>query len=400
MDYLQSVEYQIQFLQRKARLLQDLRFFFDTSDRETIQLFADELRAVATMGGPSLAEVLTGILTLGSPPPGIGTSLAQQPGFPMNRANFPQPSPASAQPPVVQPSPVGTVSRGSAPLAASPAAVFPAESPVAPKETPEAPIPSAGEPTIVKAASPSAGNQEAALAEAKSTLEAGMTAIPAGSFTMGSDSGNDSEKPPHKVTLSAFRISARLVTNREYRFFVTAQPEWSKDRLPEEYNDGDYLLDWSGNDYPEGTDDHPVAHVSWAAASAFASWVGKRLPTEAEWEYAARGGLVNKKYPNGDLINDKLANFAKQFRGTTPVGQFPPNGYGLFDMAGNLFEWVFDWFGKYPNTEQKDPKGPPEGEYRTMRGGSWISGATALRVSSRIDEEPSRCGFVGIRLAE
>jgi formylglycine-generating enzyme required for sulfatase activity len=394
MDYLQSVEYQIQFLQRKARLLQDLRFFFDTSDRETIQSFADELRAVATMGGPSLAEVLTGILTLGSPPPGIGTAQAQQPGFPMGPAAAPRPMPAQA-PTVRLPSPE-TGNRAASSVEASPAVAAP--TPATPGETPEAPA--AGSPTVVKAASPSMGDQEAALAEAKSTLDAGMAAIPAGSFTMGSDSGNDSEKPPHKVTLSAFRISTRLVTNREYRLFVTAQPEWNKDRLPEEYNDGDYLLDWSGNDYPEGTDDHPVAHVSWAAASAFASWVGKRLPTEAEWEYAARGGLVNKKYPNGDQINDKLANFAKQFRGTTPVGQFPPNGYGLLDMAGNLFEWVFDWFGKYPNTEQKDPKGPPEGEYRTMRGGSWISGANALRVSSRIDEEPSRCGFVGIRLAE
>jgi formylglycine-generating enzyme required for sulfatase activity len=226
-----------------------------------------------------------------------------------------------------------------------------------------------------------------------------MKAIPAGSFVMGSEATSE-EKPPHKVSLSAYRLCDHLITNKEYSLFVGANPQWSKDRADPEQRDAHYLEDWGERGYPEGKDDHPVSYVSFFAAQAFASWLGKRLPSEAEWERAARGGLVGKKYPNGDVMNDKLANLAKQYRGTTPVRQFEPNGFGLYDMAGNLFEWTADWYGPYSPGEARDPKGPPSGEYRAARGGSWMSGAGALRVSARVDMEPQTCGQAGIRLAD
>jgi formylglycine-generating enzyme required for sulfatase activity len=226
-----------------------------------------------------------------------------------------------------------------------------------------------------------------------------MKAIPAGAFVMGSEA-TDSEKPPHKVVLKPYRISDHLVTNKEYSLFVEANPAWSKDRADPELRDEDYLSEWGEGGYPEGKDDHPVSFVSFHAAAAFASWLGKRLPTEAEWECAARGGLVGKKYPVGDQMNDKLANLAKQYKGTTPVRKFAANGYGLYDMAGNVFEWTSDWYGDYPAGESRDPSGPPEGEYKVVRGGSWMSGAGALRVSARVDMEPQSCGQVGIRIAD
>jgi len=226
-----------------------------------------------------------------------------------------------------------------------------------------------------------------------------MKAIPASSFMMGSETA-DSEKPPHKVSLSAYRLCDHLVTNKEYSLFLAASPQWSKNRADPELHDGNYLSDWTEEGYPEGKDDNPVAFVSFRAAEAFAAWAGKRLPTEAEWECAARGGLVGKKYPNGDQMNDKIANLAKQYRGTTAVRQFEPNAFGLYDMAGNLFEWTSDWYGPFPPGEARDPAGPSTGDYKVVRGGSWMSGAGALRVSARVDMEPQVCGQVGIRLAD
>ena len=215
---------------------------------------------------------------------------------------------------------------------------------------------------------------------------------------MGSET-DDSEKPPHKVALGAFALCDHLITNTEYALFVEANPDWAKDRADPDLRDGRYLEEWGPGGFPEGKDEHPVSFVSFYAAQAFAGWLGLRLPTEAEWERAARGGLVGKKFPNGDQMNDKLANLAKQNRGTTPVRKYEPNGFGLYDMAGNLFEWTADWYGPYAAGEASDPKGPREGEFKAVRGGSWMSGAGALRVSARVDMEARTCGQVGIRLA-
>jgi formylglycine-generating enzyme required for sulfatase activity len=359
MDYLQTLEFQMAALQRKIRLLQDLRFFIETSSPDELASFGNELRSVLTSSGLAVGSVLAGIL--GDP------RSSGAPGAPRS-------SNAAAPPP---------------PARLPPAAELPARAAAAPDLPAPPPAEAlAGEPRAAEAA-----------AEALALVEPSMRAIPAGSFVMGSDSA-EAEKPPHKVSLRAFRLSDHLATNKEYSLFVAANPAWSKDRADPELRDESYLSDWGEGGCPEGKEDNPVAFVSFYAAQAYASWLGKRLPTEAEWECAARGGLVGKKYPGGDLMNDKLANLAKQYKGTTAAGKFEPNGFGLFDMAGNLFEWTSDWYGAYSSGEARDPAGPPSGEYKVVRGGSWMSGAGALRVSARVDMEPQVCGQVGIRLAD
>jgi formylglycine-generating enzyme required for sulfatase activity len=353
MDYLQTLESQMAALQRKIRLLQDLRFFLETASPDELAGFGDELRSIVTSSGTNVGSALSALL--GAPVVAAPGRVPARPGGP-NLLPAARSGPAS--PPEAGPEPEAAPELEAAPESASPA-------------------------------------DRASAPGALEGLEASMKAIPAGSFIMGSEAADD-EKPPRKVELSAYRICDHLVTNKEYSLFVAANPQWSRDRADPELRDGRYLDDWQGGSYPEGKDDHPVAYVSWFAAEAFAAWLGKRLPTEAEWECAARGGLVGKKYPNGDLMNDKLANLAKQYRGTTPVRQFEPNGFGLFDMAGNLFEWTSDWYGPYGAGRAE---GPQTGERRVARGGSWMSGAGALRVSARVDMEPRSCGQAGIRLA-
>jgi len=351
-------------LQRKIRLLQDLRFFFETATPEELAAFGDELRSVMTGSGRSVGDLLAVLL-------GSNRMVAEA-------------SPSAAA--------------GAAPSAGLPVAP---ERPV-----PASPPPVAGRPSSAAALDESrnAVSVESASddlrSEALASVEPSMRPIAAGSFVMGSETGGDDEKPPHKVSLAAYRVCDHLATNSEYALFVRAQPQWSKDRADPALRDDNYLSDWTGDAYPEGKGDHPVAFVSYHAAQAYAAWLGKRLLREAEWECAARGGLVGKKYPNGDQMNDSLANLAKQYRGTTPVKKFAANGFGLFDMSGNLFEWTSDWYGPYSAAEVADPQGPGEGEYKVVRGGSWMSGAGALRVSARVDMESVTCGQVGIRLAD
>lgn len=172
----------------------------------------------------------------------------------------------------------------------------------------------------------------------------GMVLIPAGEFLMGSDdvdaSGN--EGPVHTVYVDAFYIDKYEVTNAQYKQFIDANPQWQKDRIDRTLHDGTYLALWNGNDYPPKRASHPVVYVSWYAAIAYAEWAGKRLPTEAEWEKAARGGLTGKKYPWGDDLDSSKANYNHNAKDITPVGSYPPNGYGLYDMAGNVWEWCLD----------------------------------------------------------
>ena len=211
------------------------------------------------------------------------------------------------------------------------------------------------------------------------------------------------EQPVHTVSVDAFYMDKYEVTNLEYKQFVLANPRWGKARIDKRFHNGYYLKHWKGNEYPNGKSDHPVAYVSWYAAMAYASWVEKRLPTEAEWEYAARGGLAGKKYPNGDVIDAGKANFGGNVGGTTAVGGYPKNGYGLFDMAGNVWEWCLDAYN--PNFYFGSPrKNPISGANsisqvisnftnvktsRVLRGGSWVSFPRDLRVANRDGISPA-----------
>ena len=194
-----------------------------------------------------------------------------------------------------------------------------------------------------------------------------MMLIPVGEFQMGSNYHKYPTsdwyfpaiflgyhtKPVHTVYLDAFYMDKYEVTNAQFRKFLQANPQWRKSgRFDRRYQHRDYLRDWDELYYPAGKADHPVVYVSWYAAAAYAQWAGKRLPTEAEWEKAARGGLVGKKYPWGNKLNRAYANSAgtggrDKWDFTSPVGFFLPNGYGLYDMAGNVFEWCADEYDYY-----------------------------------------------------
>ena len=232
-----------------------------------------------------------------------------------------------------------------------------------------------------------------------------MIQIPAGEFQMGSDDSAVpfNEQPVHTIHVDDFYIDKYEVTNAQYKAFIDANPQWRKDRIPRQYHEGYYLWFWNGNDYPEGTVDHPVVCVSWYAAMAYAQWAGKRLPTEAEWEKAARGGLIGKKYPWGDSIDESKANYGKTDTGipkTTPVRKYAPNGYGLYDMTGNVVEWCLDEYDAdfYTNPSRINPIAGAVGErtinqivnnfmdiltIRVLRGGSWDHSADFVRCSRR-----------------
>ena len=232
-------------------------------------------------------------------------------------------------------------------------------------------------------------------------LPPGMVSIPAGEFQMGSNDGENDEQPVHTVSVDAFFMDEHETTNLEYKKFVLANPRWGKDRIDGRFHNGRYLHHWNGNNYPNGKANHPV-DVSWYAAMAYAGWVGKRLPTEAEWEYAARGGLVGKKYPWGDVIDSGRANYSEGgSKDTTAVGKYPPNGYGLYDMAGNVWEWCLDEYNKdfYFSSPRENPlsgantvdwiisnfTGVNPDTRRVIRSGSWstLPGTTNVRVANR-----------------
>ncbi len=228
-----------------------------------------------------------------------------------------------------------------------------------------------------------------------------MVRIPAGEFQMGSNDSEayEDEQPVHTVYLDEFYIDKYEVTNAQYKAFIDANPQWRKDRIPREYRNGHYLWFWNGSNYPKGKPDHPVVCVSWYAAMAYAQWAGKRLPTEAEWEKAARGGLIGKKYPWGNTIDDSNTNYNKSNRGkprTTPVGKYEPNGYGLYDMSGNVREWCLDaWDSDFYAVSPR--RNPISGESiikiinnstsvksrRVWRGGSWNHLSQWVRVAVR-----------------
>ena len=241
-----------------------------------------------------------------------------------------------------------------------------------------------------------------------------MVLIPEGRFQMGSKNGEFDEKPVHTVYVNAFHIDKYEVTNAQYKKFVDANPQWRKNRIPRAYHNGSYLSDWNGNDYPSGKGEHPVTHVSWYAAMAYAQWAGKRLPTEAEWEKAARGGAVGQRYPWGNSIDAGKANYGSNIDDTTRVGSYPANNYGLYDMAGNVREWCLDAYqgGFYKSSHRRNPlaggtlteivtRFTSQKDSRVLRGGSWSSPARGMRVADRLGYTPTYAyPSVGFRCAK
>ena len=232
----------------------------------------------------------------------------------------------------------------------------------------------------------------------------GMVLIPAGTFEMGSEDAQPWEHSVvHTVHLDAFYMDVYEVTNAQFKAFLDANPQWLKDNIEDRFHNEwePYLRDWSGTDYPAGKADHPVMPVNWYAAMAYAEWAGKRLPTETEWEYAARGGLAGKKYPWGDTISPADANYSDSDIGdTTPVGAYAANGYGLYDMAGNVWEWCLDAFDRDFYAASDNSRNPiaggetvqwlrenfttlPDYSVRALRGGSWSARAQFVRVAQR-----------------
>jgi formylglycine-generating enzyme required for sulfatase activity len=214
--------------------------------------------------------------------------------------------------------------------------------------------------------------------------------IRAGAFDMGCTSGGSEcggdEKPARRVTLTRdFWVAVTETTVGQYRAFAQSEGRPMPPSPP----------------FTQG-EDHPVVNVTWDDASAYCRWAGGRLPTEAEWEFAARGGQTGSKYPWGNSINPNKANYAKavgtgrggssssdKWERTSSVGSFAPNDFGLFDMAGNVREWCADWYGDYPTSTTTDPAGSPSGTVRVLRGGSWDSGPEDLRVFARGKNGPS-----------
>lgn len=273
--------------------------------------------------------------------------------------------------------------------------------------------------------------------------------LPGGAFEMGTDDPHgypaDGEGPVHEVELEPFSIATTAVTNAQFAAFVADTGHCTS---AEEYGDSFVFGGLLPDDFPptqgvaaapwwrvvegaswrhpegphssvEGREDHPVVHVSWLDAVAFCEWAGARLPTEAEWEYAARGGTTGQHFWWGDELEPGGEHRMNVFQGTfpghntladghagtCPVRSFPPNGYGLYEVLGNVWEWCHDWFDPswYARSPRHAPAGPSAGTNRVMRGGSYLcheSYCWRYRVDARSSNGPdSSTGNLGVRIA-
>lgn len=281
----------------------------------------------------------------------------------------------------------------------------------------------------------------------------GMRLIPGGDFVMGTNGdygfAADGEGPAHTVTLAPFHIDATCVTNEQFNAFVNAtgyrteaerfgwsyvfQGHLSAEQIARSARGSVLGSEWwlrvegATWRHPEGAGsnikrrwDRPVVQVSWHDACAYATWGGKRLPTEAEWEMAARGGLVQKRFPWGDELEPAGRHMMNVWQGTFPThnteadGHYGPapakaykaNGYGLYQTTGNVWEWCWDWFdaGYYRNSPRENPTGPEKGDRRVMRGGSYLCHAsycnryrTDARSANTPDSATTNLGFRCVR---
>ena len=206
--------------------------------------------------------------------------------------------------------------------------------------------------------------------------------LPGGAFLMGQKDGRDDERPVHRVTLAPFRLSRLPVTNADFAAF-----------RPFEFTDATL----------------PVTSVSWFQATEYCAWLSSqwgirlRLPTEAEWEFAARGGLEQSRYPWGDAPPETRAGYAARWLGgPEPVGTAEPNAYGLFDLCENVHEWCSDWYAQdyYAESPPENPQGPASGLRRASRGGAWRHHIKIARCAARSSLPPEfRYADYGFRVA-
>ena len=217
-------------------------------------------------------------------------------------------------------------------------------------------------------------------------MEPVCVVVPAGDFLMGCAQGRDEEKPVHRVWVDAFEMAVYQVRNRDFAVFMEATvhpppPNWGQPDF----------------DHP----DFPVVSVSWVEAQKYCQWLSHaagrsyRLPTEAEWERAARGGRENRLYPWGDEPPQARADYQRRWggevRGPLPVGQGEANPYGIFDLCENVHEWCADWYlaDYYTHSPQRNPRGPDDGERRASRGGSWRHHIKVSRLAARSSIPPA-----------
>jgi formylglycine-generating enzyme len=209
-----------------------------------------------------------------------------------------------------------------------------------------------------------------------------VAAIPAGWFRMGCATGRDDEKPVHRVWLDGFELGTSQVTNAEYARFLAA----TNHAKPVHWDDPLF------NDARQ-----PVVAVSWFDATAYCDWLTKvtgkhyRLPTEAEWERAARGGVEGQLYPWGDGGADQVPNYAARWTtGPEAAGLYAPNAYGLYNMGDNVHEWCSDWYNAayYAQSPERDPRGPESGSRKASRGGSWRHHIKVTRTAARSSIPP------------
>jgi len=221
-----------------------------------------------------------------------------------------------------------------------------------------------------------------------------LVLIPEGWFQMGSESGQDNEHPVHRVWIDAFRLAAFQVTNADYARFLQATAE----AAPPFWNDPKF-------NHPQ----QPVVGVSWFEAVNYCDWLSQqtgsryRLPTEAQWERAARGGVEGQLYPWGNAPPQSLPDYAERWqKGPEPVGRYAPNAFSLHDICENVHEWCADWFQPdyYSISPERNPRGPETGVRRASRGGSWRHHVKVSRCAARSSIPPDfRYADYGFRIA-
>jgi formylglycine-generating enzyme required for sulfatase activity len=215
-----------------------------------------------------------------------------------------------------------------------------------------------------------------------SLIEPNLVSLPGAWFLMGSSSGQDCEGPVHRVWVDAFLLAATQVTNAEYKRFVNA----TGCDVPPFWRDSNF-------NHPQ----QPVTGISWFDAARYCQWLALqtgrpyRLPTEAEWERAARGDFEQKDYPWGDAPPQSLPDYATRWQtGPEPVAQYAPNAFRLYDMCNNVHEWCGDWYDPkyYATSPDRNPHGPDTGQRKASRGGSWRHHVKASRCSARSSIPP------------